>query len=122
METHRVTVLDTVMATVLVRHRLTFKGFKLTDDVFLPDGTIDVNVRIPPKTTTPSRQRTWFLRQLSEFGTDGAGWLQRMDEWAASTTTRIDPSNKSRTQTATAGRVVDQLHQATFRVVETTPN
>lgn len=119
-ETHRTSVLDEVMDTILINDRLTFKDFALMDDPLNADGTIDVNATIPPRTLTPSRYKSWLFSQLNQFFEQGK--LQRKNEWVDGAAVRIDPQNNGRLQNRLSGRVIDLKHQVTFRISETTPN
>ena len=119
-ETHRVSVMDLFADTVLTRHQLTYSSFKQMDDVYNDNGTVDVNARIPANVITPSRWKAWYLGIINEF--IELGLLQRQAEWRESTDVRIDPLNSSRLQVRSSGRVIDQAHQLTVRLSETTPN
>lgn len=119
-ETHRVSCLDWFMDTVITQHQQTFKGWRIQEDPRNADLSINRNVTIPPKTITPETYRPWFTARISRAV--GVGLLQRLDEWVAATDIRVDPSNHSRLQVGTSGRVADVWHQTTWRISETTPN
>ncbi len=118
-ERHRVSFLDDFADTWLLRDQLTWNGFKLTDDERLPDGTINVNQELPPRTLTPSRYKSWFSNMITEFNRDGV--LQRPQEWKDSLSVNIDPDNISRIELGASGRTYDLAHQRSARLSETTP-
>lgn len=118
-ETHRVSVMDDLADTLRGNHIRTFAGFKLRDDEYLSDGTVNHNQKLPPKVLTPSRYKPWFFNQLQAFA--DVGKIQRIDEWKDATRVNVDPQNVSRLEVGTSGRTIDILHQTTFRLAETTP-
>lgn len=120
-ETHRMSVMDDFVDTVLLNYNLTFKttGFKLFDDPKNADGTINLNAPIPPKVLTPSRFASWLCKRIDEFA--DAAKFQRRQEWKDSVRVNIDPLNSSRLEVGASGRTIDLLHQATFRFSETSP-
>jgi len=120
-ETHRISVMDLLADTLVTRDLQQFAGFHLREDTYLADGTLKADQKLPAKTTTPSRYEQGFVRKiLREFYDNG--YIQLIDDWFDATVVRIDPSNNSRLQVALSGRTVDQKHQVTFRLAETTPN
>lgn len=121
-ERHRVSALDKMVDDILLQHQQTFVsvGFKLRDDRRLPDGTVDFNQRIPPRTLTPSRYASWFKARLTTA--ESQGLIQDAEAWKESTGVDIDPNNVSRIRVSTSGRTVDILHQTSISVAETTPN
>ncbi len=118
-ETHRVSVMDNFVATWILRHVLSFGEFKLRDDERLPDGTVNLNARIPPRTMTPFLYRGFANRIIQEFV--DAGLLQDALAWQESLNVNIDPSNSGRLEVGASGRTVDLLHQTTIRLAETNP-
>jgi phage tail sheath gpL-like len=122
-ETHRVSVMHFMSDTIRLNHRLTFTsvGFKLQDDPKLPDGTVDVNAvhLLPPKVMCPAKYKPWFFDQLKQLS--DAALIQNLAGWRDRTRVNIDPQNSSRLEVGTAGRVIDILHQTSFRVSETSP-
>ena len=123
-ESHRVSVMHDMRDTILLNHYLQFtaKGFKLQDDLYLPDGTVDTNsvLTLATDVMTPSRYKPWFFDQLRQF-TQGRARIQRLADWLASTRVNIDPQNSSRLEVGSSGRVIDLFHQASFRISETSP-
>lgn len=122
-ETHRVSVMHDLEDTIKLQHYLTFtaKGFKLTDDPKLPDGTVDINEvnKLNANVMCPAKYKPWFIARLREF--KDADKIQRLSDWIAATRVNIDPANSSRLEVGTSGRTVDIMHQTSFRVSETSP-
>lgn len=118
-ETHRISYMDDFADTWLLRDKLTWQGFRLSDDERLPDGKINFNQILPPKTVTPSTYSKWFSNLVTEFGADGV--LQRLSEWKSSLSCNIDPNNISRIEMGAAGRTYDLCHQRSLRLSENTP-
>lgn len=121
-ETHRVSVLDEAADKWVLNDMLTYSNFHLRDDEVLADGvTINTNQRIPPRTVTPSRYKSWLISTILTPAYN-EGKIQRLEDWIASTSVQIDPENSSRIQAASSGRTTDQRHQASWLLAETTPN
>lgn len=118
-ETHRVAVLDEFVDTWKLRHELTYSNKRLKADEVLPNGQINGNQRLPPKTVTPSTYRPFVVRTIDEF--IERGLFQGQVDWVSGLAVVIDPNNPSRLECGVSGRTVDLLHQTTFRVAETTP-
>lgn len=120
-ETHRVSVMHDFRDDTVLNHSLTFKGFSLSDDIYLPNGAVDINAvnQLPADVMTPSKYRPWFLDRIRRFR--DAGKFQRLADWIAATRVNIDPQNSSRLEVGTSGRTIDLLHQTSFRVSETSP-
>lgn len=120
-ERHRVSVIDDLADTAVLRHQLRIAngGFKLRADKLNSDGSIDVNQNIGPRVQTPSLFKAWFVGVLRDFVK--AEKLQDLDAWVAATNCEIEANNVSRMSTRTAGRTVDIMHQAEFLISETTP-
>lgn len=120
-ETHRVSVMDDFVDTVLQQYRITYQavGFKLMADPLLPNGKIDRNKILPRNTITPDRFLTWFKKRIQEFSDDGK--FQDADGWKAGTVCEIDKYNSSRLSLRTSGRTIDLLHQFEMSVSETSP-
>lgn len=118
-ESHRVSVMDDFADTWQARHSATYAGFKLKPDRMLPNGTVDVNQQIAPRTVTPSRYAPWFLKLIDEF--DEAGCWQDADALKAAVRVNIDPLNKGRLELGDSGETFNILHQASLRIAETSP-
>jgi len=119
-ETHRVSFMDEFADTLLQRDAVQYgTGFKLQPDQRKPDGSIDFNQRVPPRTLTPSIYRPFAAAIIQEFCDDGV--LQNAPAWLASLDTSIDANNVSRLEMSASGRTTDIRHQQTFRLAETTP-
>lgn len=116
-ETHRVSFMDDFADTWLARHQITYSGFKLKPDQLLPNGTVNVNQNVPPKTVTPSRYVPFLAKIIDEF--EDAGVIQDADAWKAALRANIDPLNNGRLELGDSGRTIDILHQASLRVAET---
>lgn len=121
-ETHRVSIMDNLLDTILQRWRVqyTTPGFRLRDDQYLADGiTPNPNQVVPPKTLTPSRVRPWLLNIYREF--DEIGLIQDLPSWQDGQKIQIDPNNVARLQFGGGGRTADICHQAAFVLAETSP-
>jgi phage tail sheath gpL-like len=118
-EPHRISVMDEFADTLVLRDQLTYANFKLRDDVYLADGTVDESQDIPKNTIVPSRYKSWVAGIIGEFVK--AGKFQREDDWFDSLVVQIDPLNGGRLQVGVSGRVVDLKHQCSFLISETTP-
>lgn len=120
-ERHRISVMDDFTDTVVQRYQQTYQavGFKLMDDPRLPNGALNLNALLPPKVMTPSRFSGWFKNIIREFVDTGR--FQLLSEWNASVRVNIDPNNASRLEVGASGRTIDLLHQASFKLSETTP-
>jgi phage tail sheath gpL-like len=118
-ETHRVSFMDYFGDVWLARDQSQYSGFKLMADRLLPDGAVDTNQQIPPRTLTPSRYKPFVANIIDEFVADGM--FQDRDSWIESLRVNIDPQNQSRTETGAAGRTIDIRHQSTMRLAETSP-
>jgi len=121
-ESHRISVLDEMADTWVLRDQLTYSNFHLRDDEYLADGvTVNTNQKIPARTVTPSRYKSWLISNIITPAYN-AGKIQRIDEWVEATDVIIDPNNVSRTQGSSSGRTCDQRHQASWLLAETTPS
>lgn len=119
LEGHRISAMDDFASTVVTRGSLTYQGFKLRDDERLPNGEVNPNQGIPPKTLTPARYKDFLKGIVGEF--IDASKFQDADEWLASLVCSIDPANRSRIEVSASGRVVDHANQFTHRFAETNP-
>ncbi len=120
VETHRVSIMDDLGDTIIQRDAVQYgTGFKLQADQRNPDGSINVNQRVPPRTITPSLYKPFIAKILEEFVNDGA--LQDLPGWLATLDDVIDANNISRNSTSASGRTCDIRHQQEFLLSETTP-
>lgn len=114
-ETHRVSVSDEFVDTLLLRHALNYANKKLASDELLPDGTINYNQRLYPNVITPSNYAPFVKALLDEF----AG--QRLQDVALSKNgLRVvrDPNNGGRLEVGVDIHCIDLFHQMTARVAE----
>ena len=122
-ERHRVSVMDFITDTMVLQFVLTYisVGFKLSDDIKNADGTVNVNRtnELGPKTLTPLRFRPWLNARFEDFGRQEL--LQNVQFWKDSARINIDPQNSSRLEVGASGRTIDILHQASFKLSETSP-
>jgi phage tail sheath gpL-like len=118
-ETHRVSFMDYFADIWLARDQATYAGFKLMDDPKNPDGSVNVNASVPPKTLTPYVYRPFVAKIIDDLADEGM--LQRREDWKASQKHNIDPENVSRLESGASGRTMDIRHQSTMRLAETTP-
>lgn len=117
LETHRVSVADEFADTLLVRHVLRYGQSALKDDELLGDGSINHNQRVGRKVVTPSLWKALPLELLDEF--NAADKLQRVSESKESLRAVKDPQNGGRLECGLDLIVIDQLHQLTVRIAET---
>jgi phage tail sheath gpL-like len=115
-ETHRVSFMDDLADTWLARHQVTYAGFKLKADRKRPDGTVDVNQTVAPRTVTPSNYRPFLAGIIQEFANDGV--IQDPEVWIEAIQANVDPLNNGRLELGDAGRTMDLLHQTTLRLSE----
>lgn len=118
-ETHRVSFMDYFADIWLARDQATYAGFFLTDDPKNPDGSVNVNAKLPPKTLTPYTYRPFVSKIIDQLADEGL--LQRREDWKASQRHNVDPENVSRMESGASGRTMDIRHQSTMRLAETTP-
>jgi phage tail sheath gpL-like len=120
-ETHRISVMDSHVDKVLQQYAITYQavGFKLMADPLLPNGRIDRNKVLPPKTITPDRFLTWYKKRIQEEADEGQ--FQDADGWKAAATCEIDKYNSSRLVLRASGRTIDLLHQFEMAISETSP-
>jgi phage tail sheath gpL-like len=121
-ESHRVSVLDEMADQWIIRDQLTYANFHLRDDEYLADGvTINTNQKLPTRTVTPSRYKSWLVANVLTPAYN-AGKIQRINEWTEATDVIIDEDNASRLQASSSGRTCDQRHQVSWLLAETTPS
>ncbi len=119
-ETHRVSFLDAIGDRWLQRDAVQYgTGFKLQPDQLLPDGTVNFNQKIPPRTLTPSLYDPFAAAQIQEAVDNGE--LQGADTWLSSLSCSIDPTNVSRLVVTAGGRTIDIRHQTGIQLSESTP-
>ncbi len=118
-ETHRVSFMDYFGDIWLARDQATYAGFRLMDDPKKPDGSVNTNASLPPKTLTPATYRPFVSKIIDQLADEGM--LQRREDWKASQRHVIDPENVSRMESGASGRTMDIRHQSTLRLSETTP-
>jgi len=114
-ETHRISVADEFVDTLLLRHALNYSNKKLASDELLPDGTVNFNQRLYPNVITPSNYAPFVRALLDEFNG------QRLQNVAQSKTgLRVvrDPNNGGRLEVGVDINAVDLFHQMTARVAE----
>jgi len=114
-ETHRISVSDEFVDTLLLRHALNYANKKLASDELLPDGTINFNQRHYPNVIKPSTYAPFVKALLDEFNG------QRLQNVAQSKTgLRVvrDPNNGGRLEVGVDISAVDLFHQMTARVAE----
>lgn len=121
-ETHRVSVADQVVDTLLVRFVQNYSNKKLASDRIGTDGKVDTNQRLGDNVVTPFYFKQWLTGQFDPFDTArGGGLLQDVAATKASLQVLRDPSNTGRLECSFDLRSVDLFHQATFRVAEVSP-
>jgi phage tail sheath gpL-like len=117
-ESHRVSVMDDFVDTVLIRHTRQFGGNRLAPDRKLADGSVDHNQIVPPGVLVPSRYKLPLI-VAGEFV--DAGKLQDIGVSRDSFATNIDPQNVGRLEVGIVARVIDWHNQTTMRIAEVTP-
>lgn len=114
-ESHRVSVTDEFTDEELIEFGLTFKGKKIADDQKLPDNvTVNPNQKQIRNVVRPSGFKGHLLQRLDRFVE--AGKLQEPEASKASLRVVKQPG---RFEVGMDLRVIDHLHQATFRFAET---
>lgn len=114
-ETHRVSVADEFVDTLLLRHALNYGSKKLTSDQLLPNGQINFNQRLYPGVITPSTYAPFIKALLDEFAGQR---LQRVAESKNGLRVVRDPNNGGRLEVGVDINAVDLFHQMTARVAE----
>ena len=118
-ETHRISFLDALGDRWMQRDQATYAGLKLMPDQLMPDGSVNFNQKVPPKTLTPSLYKPFAAKQIEEGGDNGE--IQNVPGWLASLNITIDPNNVSRNVITASGRTIDIRHQTAIQLSETTP-
>jgi len=119
-EAHRVSVMDEITDTYLLRWQLQWAGKKLRADVTLDDGvTVNPNQKKFSGVVTPSLLKPWFALIAREFY--DAGKLQDLEGTRDSLAVNIDPLNSARVELGGDFRSIDHLNQGTFRLAEVSP-
>jgi len=116
-ETHRVSVGDDFVDTLLVRHTLNFTGRKLRADARLTNGKIDPNQRLGPGVITPSKYKPTISKLARDF--ESSERIANAQTVIDSTQVLIDPANGSRIEVGLDFEAINHFHQGTFRVSET---
>lgn len=114
-ETHRVSVSDEFVDTLLLRHALNYANKKLASDELLPDGTINYNQRLYPNVITPSNYAPFVKALLDEFAGQR---LQKVAESKKGLRVVRDPNNGGRLEVGVDINSIDLFHQMTARVAE----
>ena len=114
-ETHRVSVADEFVDTLLLRHALNFAGKKLASDELLPDGTVNYNQRLYPNVVTPTTYKPFVQSLLDDFAGQR---LQDVPQSKAGLRVVRDPNNGGRLEVGVDIHAVDLFHQMTARVAE----
>lgn len=114
-ETHRISVADEFVDTLLLRHSLNYGSKKLASDEILPDGTVNFNQRLFPGVITPSVYAPFVKGLLDEFNGQR---LQNVTESKNGLRVVRDPNNGGRLEVGVDIHAVDLFHQMTARVAE----
>jgi len=115
-ETHRVSVADLYMDTVLVNYALNYENKRLKDDQYLSDGSVNPNQKLVPGVITPSLFKPFIRGFIDDFADKGL--IQNEDASKEGLRCVVDPNNAGRLETGHDLHVIDLLHQATFRLAE----
>jgi phage tail sheath gpL-like len=114
-ESHRISVADEFVDTLLLRHQLNFAGKKLASDELLPDGTVNYNQRLYPNVVTPSNYAPFVKSLVDEFAGQR---LQHTVESKAGLRVVRDPNNGGRLEVGLDIHSIDLFHQMTARIAE----
>ena len=114
-ETHRISVSDEFVDTLLLRHALNYSNKKLAYDELLPDGTVNFNQRLYPNVITPSNYAPFVKALIDEFAGQR---LQRTAESKTGLRVVRDPNNGGRLEVGLDLTAVDLFHQMTARIAE----
>jgi phage tail sheath gpL-like len=114
-ETHRISVSDEFVDTLLLRHALNYANKKLASDELLPDGTINYNQRLYPNVITPSNYAPFIKALLDEFAGER---LQKVAQSKTGLRVVRDPNNGGRLEVGVDINSIDLFHQMTARVAE----
>lgn len=117
-ESHRISVADEFVDTLLLRHALNFAGKKLASDELLPDGAINFNQRLYPGVITPTLYAPFVKSLVDEF--DGQR-LQNAIKSKAGLRVVRDPNNGGRLEVGLDIHAIDLFHQMTARIAEVSP-
>jgi phage tail sheath gpL-like len=116
-ETHRVSVSDELVDELLATYAATYGSTKLRSDELLPNGQPNPNQRLPRGVVTPSTFKPWIRDLIAEYYNGGK--LQNLDAMLGSVEVVRSVDNSGRLECGFDINVIDHLHQATFRVAET---
>lgn len=114
-ETHRISVADEFVDTLLLRHAQNYANKKLASDEILPDGTVNFNQRLYPNVITPSNYAPFVKSLIDEFAGQR---LQNVAESKRGLRVVRDPNNGGRLEVGVDINAVDLFHQMTARVAE----
>lgn len=121
-ETHRISVCDLVVDTLLLQYALNYSNKKLANDQLLANGQVNTNQKLSPNVVTPYTFAPFVKNVIGKFDVNGgSGMLQDMVNTKASLQVLRDPANTGRLECGFDLRSVDLLHQSTFRVSEVSP-
>jgi len=118
-EQHRISVADEFADQVLANFALNYGEAKLASDVFLSDGKLDPAPDLPPGVITPELLKPFLRNEIDTFV--AAGKMQDAAGMKLSLRAVRDPNNSGRVEFALDIRVIDHLHQGTFRIAEVSP-
>lgn len=118
-ETHRISGADDYVDDTLTKYALNYGGKKLASDQLLSNGKVNTNQKQRPGVVTPFNFKPFMVKQIH----DHVEKEQLQDEDAMVNSLQIvrDPNNTGRLEVGQEIRVIDLLHQATFRFAETSP-
>jgi phage tail sheath gpL-like len=108
-ETHRVSVADDYMDTVLTTWNLNFAGKKFKDDKKLADGSVDPNQILNPDTVQPSMIRKMMAQVLRQFEADQK--LQNVDASVEGLLVQKSTVNAGRAESQVQLHTIDHHHQ-----------
>lgn len=115
-ETHRVSTMDLLLDTVIIRDVNTYSGFKLQDDKYLSDGvTVDMNQILAAKVLTPFTYKPFLKQIINQFA---PGRLKNVADTIASLQVNLDPSNGGRLEVGISADTINLKHQTTVRISE----
>jgi phage tail sheath gpL-like len=116
-ETHRISVADFCVDEMLSIYAQRYTNFKLKDDQLLADGTVNTNQTLQNGVTTASTFKPWIRERLDNW--ELRALTQNAESSKESLRVVRDPTNSGRLEVGYDLQAIDHLHQATFRVAET---
>ncbi len=115
-ETHRVSTMDLLLDTIILRDVIQYSGFKLQDDKYLSDGiTVDINQTLAAKVLTPFTYRPFLKQIINQFA---PGRLKNVQSTLDSLQVFLDPSNGGRLEVGISADSINLKHQTTVRLSE----